>query len=165
MSKKTIFLLFLIISCLRLNAQNDRFYSPSDGLSGTSIHGIYQDTKGYVWISLFSSLNRFDGYSFTVYEHKQADTTSINSSYTNVVFEDSEKRLWIGTDKGLNQFDYERDRFEHIHLHIDKTEIAVSVKWILEDSNKSLWLITSHGLVNYNPANKKYTFFIVSNRH
>ncbi len=159
MSKKTIFLLFLIISCLRLNAQNDRFYSPSEGLSGTSIHGIYQDTKGYVWISLFSSLNRFDGYSFTVYEHKQADTTSINSSYTNVVFEDSEKRLWIGTDKGLNQFDYERDRFEHIHLHVDKTEIAVSVKWILEDSNKSLWLITSHGLVNYNPANKKYTFF------
>lgn len=159
MSKNLFFLLLLFISSFSLNAQNDRFYSPSEGLSGTSIHGIYQDSKGYVWISLFSSLNRFDGYSFTVYEHLEGDTTSINSSYSNVVFEDSEKRLWIGTDKGLNQFDYSHDQFEHIRLFVEKSEIVVSVKWILEDNNKSLWLVTSHGLVNYNPASKKYTFF------
>jgi len=159
MVKNSFFLIVLLISCLRINAQNDRFYSPSEGLSGTSIHGIYQDSKGYVWISLFSSLNRFDGYSFTVYQHMETDTTSINSSYSNVVFEDSEKRLWIGTDKGLNQFDYEKDRFEHIQLFDEKSKITVSVKWILEDSNKSLWLVTSHGLVNYNPANKKHTYF------
>ena len=159
MFNNSFLLLLLLVSCLKVNGQNDRFYSPSEGLSGTSIHSIYQDSKGYIWISLFSSLNRFDGYSFNVYEHKGADTTSINSSYSNVVFEDSEKRLWIGTDRGLNQFDYERDCFRQIHLFVDKSETAVSVKWILEDSKKSLWLVTSYGLINYNPIDKKCSFF------
>jgi signal transduction histidine kinase/ligand-binding sensor domain-containing protein/AraC-like DNA-binding protein len=159
MNKTFILLLIFLISCLGLKAQNDRFYSPSEGLSGTSIHGIFQDSKGYIWISLFSSLNRFDGFNFTIYEHHENDSTSLNSSYSNVVFEDSDKRLWIGTDKGLNTFDYQKDCFHRVEFLYKNKELSLNVKWILEDNTKTLWLVTSTGLVNFNPVSKSYTFY------
>lgn len=159
MHKSLSIFMALLVSASCLKAQNDRFFSSSEGLSGTSIHSILQDTKGYLWISLFSSLNRFDGYSFTVYEHKENDSTTINSSYVNVVFEDSKGRLWVGTDKGLNLYNYEKDCFSHIKFFGKQGVIALSIKSILEENEHSLWLITSHGLVNYNPVNQYYEFF------
>ncbi|HWS00311.1 MAG TPA: two-component regulator propeller domain-containing protein, partial [Prolixibacteraceae bacterium] len=159
MNKFQLLVVLSMLFCPDLKGQKDKFYTPSDGLSGTSIHGIFQDSRGYVWISLFSSLNRFDGYSFTVFEHREKDSTAINSTYTNVVFEDSEKRLWIGTEKGLNIFDYDRNCFQQIRLTDGKAGIVLNVKWILEDSDKSLWLATSHGLVNYHPENNHYVYY------
>jgi signal transduction histidine kinase/ligand-binding sensor domain-containing protein/AraC-like DNA-binding protein/CheY-like chemotaxis protein len=159
MNKFQLLVVASMLLCLGLKGQNERFYTPSDGLSGTSIHGIFQDSRGYVWISLFSSLNRFDGYSFTLFEHREKDTTSINSTYTNVVFEDAGKRLWIGTDKGLNLFDYDRNCFQEIRLTEGKEGIVLNVKWILEDQNHSLWLATSHGLINYDPEKKHYDYY------
>lgn len=159
MRRLAIILLTVLSSGLGLKAQNDRFYSPSEGLSGTSIHGIYQDSRGYIWIPLFSSLNRFDGYNFAIYEHHENDSTSLNSSYTNVVFEDSGKRLWIGTDKGLNTFDYQKDCFHHVPFFFKNKEVTLNVKWILEDGTQSLWLVTSFGLVNFNPVDKSYAFY------
>jgi len=159
MNKFLSLVLLPMLCCLALKGQNERFYTPSDGMSGTSIHGIFQDSRGYVWISLFSSLNRFDGYSFTVFEHREKDSTTINSTYTNVVFEDSGKRLWIGTDKGLNIFDYERNCFQQVRLTGGKEGFLLNVKWILEDNNKTLWLATSHGLINFDPGNRKYVYY------
>lgn len=159
MNKPFVLLLIFLTSILGLKAQNDRFYSPSEGLSGTSIHGIFQDSKGYIWVSLFSSLNRFDGYNFTIYEHNENDSTSLNSSYSNVVFEDSGKNLWIGTDKGLNTFDYQKDCFHQVQFLYKNKEVTLNVKWIIEDNSKTLWLVTSTGLVNYNPVSRGYTFY------
>jgi len=159
MNRFYFLVLLSMFACLGLKGQNERFYTPSDGLSGTSIHGIFQDSRGYVWISLFSSLNRFDGYSFTVFEHKEKDSLTINSTYTNVVFEDSGNRLWIGTDKGLNLFDYDRNCFQEIQLMKGKEEIVLNVKWILEDRDQSLWLATSHGLINYQPETRSYVYY------
>jgi signal transduction histidine kinase/ligand-binding sensor domain-containing protein len=154
MHRLGLLLIVSFIISLGLKGQNGRFYSPSDGLSGTSIHGVFQDSRGYIWIPLFSSLNRFDGYSFTVFEHKGKDSTSINSTYVNVVFEDSIARLWIGTDKGLNLFNYEKNCFQDIRLGEKRVELFLNVKWIIEDNSQSLWLTTSRGLVNFNPVTR-----------
>lgn len=158
---KKPFLLFLIltISHLALFGQNDRFYTPSDGLSGTSVRGIFQDSRGYLWISLFSSLNRFDGYNFRVYEHKENDSTTISSTYTNVVYEDLSKRLWIGTDKGLSLYDYTQDCFRKMRFYFKETEISLNVKGIIEDSSNNLWLVTSYGVINFNTEDHKYIFY------
>jgi len=150
----TLALLFALLSA----AQRDRFYSPSDGLSGSAFHSIYQDSRGYLWVSIFSGLNRFDGYQFAIYEHKAEDTTSISSTYTNLVYEDRSGSLWVGTNKGLDRFDYDRDCFHRVYFRLPSGEIQPDVKSILETGDSSLWLVTSHGLILFRPETGHYEF-------
>jgi signal transduction histidine kinase/ligand-binding sensor domain-containing protein/AraC-like DNA-binding protein len=159
MNKFLIFLAVILSSCLSLCAQNDRFYSSLEGLSGTTMHGFTQDSKGFLWIPTESGLNRFDGYNFKVYFNQPGDSSSINSSSSYAVFEDSSGRLWVGTNLGFNSYNYEQDCFKLIPLEIKGTSISLTVKSILEDNKKMLWLITSHGLVHFDPKTKKYDFY------
>lgn len=142
-----------------LEAQNDRFYSSLDGLSGTTLYGFFQDSKGYLWIPTYSGLNRFDGYNFKVYQQILADSTTLNSTDTNVVFEDSSGNLWIGTNYGLNQYSYKHDNFKRIHFFVKNKEFPLTVRSILEDKNQFIWLITTNGLIKFNPKDGKYDFY------
>jgi signal transduction histidine kinase/ligand-binding sensor domain-containing protein/AraC-like DNA-binding protein len=147
------------LSFLSVSAQDDRFYSSLDGLSGTTMHGFKQDSKGFLWIPTESGLNRFDGYNFEVYFNDPGDSTTINSSSSYVVFEDSSGRIWIGTNLGFNSYNYEQDCFKQITFKIKGAKINLTVKSILEDKSHTLWLITSHGLVHYNIESGQYDFY------
>ena len=153
--------LFLAFTCLTLSllAQNDRFYSSLNGLSGTTLYGFFQETRGFLWIPTYSGLNRFDGYNFKVYQQDVNDSTTLNSTNTNTVFEDSRGNLWIGTNFGLNLYNYKKDCFRQVHLKVKNKDFPITVVSILEDKDKKLWLITSHGLVHFNPQTWEYTFF------
>ncbi|MBV5314136.1 MAG: response regulator [Prolixibacteraceae bacterium] len=159
MYKFLIFLSAVLTSSLSLSAQDDRFYSSLEGLSGTTMHGFTQDSKGFLWIPTESGLNRFDGYNFKVYFNQPNDSSSINSSSSYTVFEDSSGRLWVGTNLGFNSYNYELDCFKQIPLEVRGKKINLTVKSILEDNQKMLWLITSHGLVYFDPKTKKYDFY------
>jgi len=47
-----------------INEHNFTHYSEQDGLPNNTITGMAQDSTGYIWISTFSGLNRFNGCSF-----------------------------------------------------------------------------------------------------
>jgi len=159
MYKIILFIHLFLIFNFSLKAQNDRFYTSLDGLSGTSMQNFFQDSKGYLWIPTESGLNRFDGYNFKVYLNQPDDSTTINSSSSNVVFEDSSGQIWVGTNYGLNQYDYVLDCFKPIKLSVRNVNFSLTVNVILEDSQKMLWLITSHGLVHFDPKTGKYNFY------
>lgn len=154
----SLFLAFTFLS-LSLLAQNDRFYSSLNGLSGTTLYGFFQDTRGFLWIPTYSGLNRFDGYNFKVYQQDVNDSTTLNSTNINTVFEDSKGNLWIGTNFGLNLYNYKKDCFRQVHLQVKNKDFPITVVSILEDKEKKLWLVTSHGLVHFNPVTWEYTFF------
>lgn len=159
MSRIYFLLLVFISLTIKLHAQNDRFYSSLDGLSGTTLYGFYQDSKGFLWIPTYSGLNRFDGYNFKVYQQDIGDSSSLNSTNVNTVFEDSYGNLWVGTNFGLNLYNYKKDCFSQIHLRSKQKELPITVVCILENKNKMLWLVTSHGLVYLNPVTWEYTFY------
>lgn len=48
-------------------------FSEKDGLPQSVFTGIIQDSKGYIWISSWNGLCRYDGYSFFHYKARQGD--------------------------------------------------------------------------------------------
>jgi ligand-binding sensor domain-containing protein/signal transduction histidine kinase len=51
-----------------------------DGLSQSTVYCIQQDREGYLWFATEDGLNRYDGYSFTVFRQDPDDPTSLPSS-------------------------------------------------------------------------------------
>jgi ligand-binding sensor domain-containing protein len=91
-----------------------RHYQVEQGLSYNSVFGILQDSKGFMWFATKDGLNRFDGYNFKIFRNNPTDSTSIGSNLNLCLFEDSRHTLWIGTSKGLYQYNDTLERFSLI---------------------------------------------------
>lgn len=107
------------------------------GLSQSSINSVIQDSKGFMWFGTQDGLNRFDGYSFTVFKHDPLDSNTISNNFVHHLYDDRMGSLWIGTDKGLDRLDLRSGKFTHF-LHFGRTTA------IYADSGL-LWIGTSGG--------------------
>ena len=139
-----------------------RHISINDGLSDTFVQCIAQDKKGYMWFGTPHGLNKYDGYEFTTYLHNPANKNTINENSVTSIFEDSQQRLWIGTESSLNYFNRTTGDFENVIKNnngIYKTELG-AVKKIAEDKEGRLWLARTHALQVYNPDNKTIRTFL-----
>ncbi len=52
----------------------------NDGLSQGMVGAIAQDRHGFMWFGTKDGLNRYDGYTFSVFRHDVADTNSLRES-------------------------------------------------------------------------------------
>ncbi|MBK8226419.1 MAG: hypothetical protein IPK70_04520 [Flavobacteriales bacterium] len=133
-----------------------RHRSIKDGLSQGMVNWIMQDNYGFMWFATKDGLNRYDGYTFTVYRHDPSDSTTVRNSYTNVLLEDSKGRLWVGTSSGLDLFDRQREEFIHLPcleagaiLRTTRTEEVMSgcgCTDVQEDPAGNIWVTTNRGL-------------------
>jgi len=154
---KTICLTFLLNLNLPFNLytqMNDMEFeriSIEQGLSEATIWAIMQDSKGFMWFGTADGLNKYDGYSFTVYNHDPRDSTSISNNTIIAIYEDKSGTLWIGTrGGGLNRFDRETEKFTHYRLDPSDTN-SLSDNHILsihEDKAGALWIGTEYGGFN-----------------
>ena len=60
----------------------------NDGLSESTVYDVYQDSRGYMWISTDNGLNRYDGYSMESYQYMHYDTLSISKGETRFISDD-----------------------------------------------------------------------------
>ncbi len=93
-------------------AETGHYYS-SDRFSSSLISSICQDRQGSIWIATDYGLNKFDGYRFATYLHKNGDESSLGVNAVVSLLSDREGRLWVGTNKGLDRYDFDRDAFVH----------------------------------------------------
>ncbi len=144
----TLLLLTLMLQINTLLAQSPGVasfdhYSQENGLSNNQVQCAYQDKVGWMWFGTNQGLNRFDGYTFTVFRHNDHNPGSIRGELVRDIFEDSKGTLWVGTEKaGLNRFDRRKEIFSHIALR-DK---AYSANSIQEDMQGRIWIGTDAGL-------------------
>ena len=133
--------LFFISNAPCLKAQRVRLFTPNDGLSNSHINNIYQDSKGYIWISTENGLNKFNGYDFEVYLSIPNDSTSLKGNYVTCVYEDSRGLFWVGTTNGLMRYDRTKNAFAPWNLGDPDNSFKDSrANFILEDRNKNLWI-------------------------
>jgi ligand-binding sensor domain-containing protein/class 3 adenylate cyclase/HD superfamily phosphodiesterase len=128
--------------------------SLKEGLSQTSINSVVQDKKGFMWFATQDGLNRYDGYTFTVFKYDPLDTASLSNNFINVVFEDSEGLIWIGTEGGLNIFNPLNEKFRLVPLSHN------SILSVCESNDSTIWVGTSEGgLYQYNKNSKIVTAY------
>lgn len=86
--------------------------STDQGLVG--VNCILQDRQGFMWFGTQEGLNKYDGYSFTLYSHDRTAPDSLSDSFILSIYEDQSGTLWIGTKNGgLNKFDRETEQLTH----------------------------------------------------
>ena len=148
--------IILISFPLLLHAQTGKFYSTDHELSSSLINQLYQDSKGYIWIATEYGLNVFDGMRFSIYKHNAKDSTSLKNNYVRSLFEDSQKRFWVGCIDGLLQYDPHSDSFHEIPLIREGKQVYPHIMHITELRNGEIWIATSgQGIFKWNEKAKK----------
>lgn len=138
------------------------------GLSHNVVYAILQDHHGFMWIGTESGLNKYDGHSFTLYEHTPVDSSTLSDSRITSLLEDSQGNLWVGTRwGGLNKFDRERETFTRYPVY-DCAEQECNrpdglnsayVSDLHEDQFGGIWVGTFGGLSRLDPSTNTFTHF------
>ena len=109
MKHSAIISVFALLAVSFSTANADDIYfthiGEKEGLSQSTVLDIEQDTKGNMWFATYNGLNRYDGYTFTVFRHDDSDSTSIASDIIRTVAMDEGGRIWAGTYSGLSLYD------------------------------------------------------------
>lgn len=139
----------------KLNKETKTFerfgYRANDttSLSSDGITYIYEDSGNNLWVGTVSGLNKKpkgkDTFIRFVNTHNQ------NNMYALCIYEDRQKRIWIGTrDEGLKLKTEKSATFRT--LTTTDGLAGNSVSGMLEDSKGFLWISTENGLSRLDPT-------------
>ncbi|QQS35973.1 MAG: response regulator [Ignavibacteriales bacterium] len=148
-------LLYIYGSILFSQPINFRHLTINDGLSQNAVFAILQDSKGFMWFGTTDGLNRYDGYSFKVFNHNPFDTTTVSSNNISFLFEDSRGLIWIGTREADVSIYNQRDgSYNRIKLNSVKNKNFNSeITSIVEDADSNIWISTNNnGLYKVSPV-------------
>ncbi|MFN2270884.1 MAG: two-component regulator propeller domain-containing protein, partial [Anaerolineae bacterium] len=116
----------------------------AQGLSNDIVRCILQDSQGFMWFGTQDGLNKYDGYTFTVYRHLRSDPNSLSNSTITALYQDRSGTLWIGTAMGLDSFSGGAAQFTHY------PDVQEEIGVIYEDTTGLLWIGTyGSGLFQY----------------
>ncbi|MFO7525914.1 MAG: two-component regulator propeller domain-containing protein [Ignavibacteriaceae bacterium] len=156
----------LVIMCAAIvSAQPDniRFehFTTDDGLSSNHTSYIFQDSKGFLWITTEDGINRYDGYKFKHYKHIPGNINSLSDYAATHILEDSKGLFWISTREGLNVFDPSTEKFTHYKpLKGDSASLSnEKIVYTAEDKFGNIWVGTRNGLNLFHPEANSFTVF------
>ena len=152
MNKRYITIFFgIVISLVMAVADTGKLYT-SDKLSSSLLTSVCQDSYGYIWVGSEYGLNKFDGYSFTLYHTTQGDTTSIVNNNISTLYPSSNGFLWVGMSKGLCRYDYHNNNFVR---YVFPEGLRPRVNAIAERNGDLLIGTAGYGLFSIRKGTKK----------
>jgi ligand-binding sensor domain-containing protein len=167
MAKYFKLILILVIFPKILSAQYDNIkfdhITVDDGLSNNFVRSIVQDNMGFMWFATEDGLNKFDGYTFTVYRNDPNDSTSLSENKVEVLQVDKNGIIWVGTNGGgLNAFNPQTEEFTRYNMAPDDL-YGISNQFIYDmyaDKSGQLWIsVQGKGLYKFDPGTKKITHY------
>jgi ligand-binding sensor domain-containing protein/signal transduction histidine kinase len=136
------------------------YYYKNKKLSDNIIRDITEDRDGNILIGTHGDglykmvLTKNGEYNFSRYIHNSKNINSLSGNAVFAVLEDSQGRLWIGTEnEGLNLFNRENNKFVHYKTDVfDNKNISHNSIWSLfEDKTGNIWIGTFAGGINMIP--------------
>lgn len=108
-----------------------------------------------MWFGTASGLNRYDGYTFKVFRHKENDSTSLNDDLIVKIQEGPHNKFWIDTRYGQCIFDPVSEKaMDNTMAYCRQLSIpAAAVTDIVKDKQGCYWFAQNgQGITRYNPA-------------
>jgi ligand-binding sensor domain-containing protein/signal transduction histidine kinase len=136
--------------------------SLEEGLSHSSVTAVVQDRFGFLWFGTEDGLNRYDGYSFTIFRPAPDEPNGISDRWITALLEDRNGYLWVGTRLGgLNRYNPETGTFTlFLHDSLNANTLSSnSVTALLEDNLGYLWIGTTNGLNRFDPKTGVFEHF------
>ena len=125
-------------------------------LVNNSIKSLAEDVDGTIWVGTLNGISHYDPSAnrFTNYIHKDNDTTSMLTSYDNIVFVDDVGTVWVGNREGISRFNKQQQTFTHYDLTPFQKVGRLKGKFITciinDKENKDwLWLASYDGLIHF----------------
>lgn len=137
------------------NASFD-FFAPSREF--TNVHGLLMDGDD-LWVSTFSKgIRVIDTRTGRIRKYDNDNKPGrLFSNYVFALYKTRGGRIWVGTMHGLQYYNRETDRFQHV----PEINGGKMVRDIREDSNGNLWVGTSsNGVYRYDARNDIWTQFL-----
>lgn len=135
------------------------------------VFAVLEDRRGWTWVGMDNGLLRFRaGYdrdgegrltvslqNLAFYRHESRDPNSLSYDRVNVLLEDSQGRIWVGTEQGLNLYDSDIDGF---HRYIDPSGTQYNViVGLMEDSRGYLWAGTAVNITKFSPRTESFRHY------
>lgn len=127
------------------------------GLTSDKTTHITQDYLGFIWVGTEEGLNRIIDYGlYDQHTFDRKDSTTLSNNDISAIFEDSQKRLWVGTMNGLNLYNRELNSWKRIHVAHEQERVGnYAIHHISEDARGDLWIICNDHLVKLSGATLK----------
>ena len=132
------------------------------GLSQSNVLCILQGSRGFMWFGTQDGLNKYDGYSITVYKKDSKKTGSLSNNYIKDIIEDKNGDLWIATwGGGLNRYNRQKDEFTHFkHDPLNANSISGNfLGSLLVDSEDKIWISTESGIDVFDPKKNQFIHY------
>lgn len=169
MRVRSLLIILIILQYVHTTTGQLRFnrIGTQHGLSQSTAFNIFQDSKGFLWFATSDGLNKYDGYSFTVYRHDFDDPNSISSSNISCITEDPDGNLWIGTiNGGVNKLDVASGKFIRFKQAKYQSNISDrSISGIVATKDRKIWAATyGYGLLCFNLEDNSIAWRLTESR-
>ena len=120
-----------------------RHYSIKNGMSQNTVMAILQDKQGFMWFGTWDGLNRFDGYTFTVYKAMDHGVKANVNNRVDWIYEDESEQIWWATYDG-HYYCLDAARQETTEQSYDSLPAGMKAKMQERETNTK---VDSHGII------------------
>jgi len=99
----------------QLNDDNLTVYSE---LEGAKIFDILSDRDGNIWLAAYNGLYRYNGYEFKHFLSDPNDSSSIVSTLTRSLYEDTKGNIWVGCDSYISCYNPVSESFRNYNVNM-----------------------------------------------
>ena len=114
-------------------------------MPNNSVTAVMKDSFGYIWVATQDGLARYDGYRFLSYGVKEP-LYRLKGNYVYTLCEDRQKRLWVGSDAGLDLIDLQTG------LSVPASDLGTVpelstlfnsfVRSVIQTTDGNIWVVT-----------------------
>ncbi|MCD9015687.1 hybrid sensor histidine kinase/response regulator [Parachryseolinea silvisoli] len=133
----------------------------TNSIASSGIAYLLEDSNGLVWIGTEGNgVDRYDP-ATNIFTHfkASAEAGALSNNFVTTIFEDTQKRIWVGTYRGLNLFDPATQTFKSYHVYDGMPNEAVV--GIQEDGAGKLWVSTNFGITCFDPVHNNFKNYTV----
>ena len=123
------------------------FSAASESMQGRAT-GIIQDSEGYIWISSFNGINRYDGNQWTKYKSRPGKNSVLATNRINNLWENSQGNIWCSTVGDMYVFNKREELFidiQHILDSLANHKVHITKVWPLKKG--VTWMQDEEGLL------------------